>query len=124
MPPERSRPSHDPIDTALQWLSEPKRRPTLLKALEARIAGDLEERRQFAAAAGRVRDLSGPEALVEAVRQYLFSLRKGLNAGQPRTAMLAVLADTVAAHGSPAKAEAMWAALTRKRPEEPVASTP
>jgi len=111
-PSDRPHPFNDPISTALEWLNDPVRCDALLSALERRIAGEMDERRHFAAAAGRVYNLSGRPALVQAVRNYLFSLRQSVDAGHGRAAMVTFLAEMVDEPRSRSDAETLWAALT------------
>lgn len=86
----------NPISQALHMLGNPKQRAGLLTALEARIRQDVRERRHFAAAAGRVYNLSGQAALLQAVRNYLIALGE-----QPegRTDMLVFVTQTVLGAG-------------------------
>ncbi|MCW2242576.1 hypothetical protein [Azospirillum canadense] len=84
----------DPLVLATSLLDGARTRAALLKAVEARVKADAEERRHFAAAAGRVRGLSGDQALVQAVRNYLQDLAR--SAANDRTATVVWLAQTVA----------------------------
>ncbi|CAO3424389.1 hypothetical protein [Azospirillum endophyticum] len=84
----------DPLVLAATLLDDPCKRAALLEAIEERVKADAEERRHFAAAAGRVSRLSGDQALVQAVRYYLQDLAR--SSIHDRTATLVWLAQTVA----------------------------
>ncbi|WP_029009213.1 hypothetical protein [Azospirillum halopraeferens] len=68
----------DPIARALDLLAHPRHGEAVTRAVEACVSADLEERKYFAAAAGKVKGLSGSEAIRQAVRNYLLGLRHGV----------------------------------------------
>ena len=84
----------DPVVTALNLLNGPRTRAALLKAVEERVKTDAEERRRFAAAAGRVQGATGEQALTLAVGNYLRDLSRLPEAG--RSGPYLWLAETVA----------------------------
>ncbi|WP_247878948.1 hypothetical protein [Azospirillum brasilense] len=79
---------------ALNLLNGPRTRAALLKAVEERVKTDAEERRRFAAAAGRVQGATGEQALTQAVGNYLRDLSRLPEAG--RSGPYLWLAETVA----------------------------
>ncbi|WP_188263143.1 hypothetical protein [Azospirillum tabaci] len=91
-----SRPARpvDPVVMALNLLNGPRTRAALLKAVEERVKTDAEERRRFAAAAGRVQGATGEQALTQAVGNYLRDLSRLPEAG--RSGPYLWLAETVA----------------------------
>ncbi|MBK3735902.1 hypothetical protein GAY29_22930 [Azospirillum brasilense] len=91
-----SRPARpvDPVVMALNLLNSPRTRAALLKAVEERVKTDAEERRRFAAAAGRVQGATGEPALTQAVGNYLRDLSRLPEAG--RSGPYLWLAETVA----------------------------
>ncbi|MGQ9369352.1 hypothetical protein [Azospirillum sp. ST 5-10] len=84
----------DPIAQALDLLAHPRHGEAVTKAVEACVSADFEERKYFAAAAGKVKGLAGAEAIRQAVRNYLLGLRHGVVADRAST--LARLAEAVA----------------------------
>lgn len=90
----RNAPATDPLVLAANLLDGVRTRAALLKAIEERVKADAEECRRFAAAAGRVYGLSGDQALLQAVRNYLHDL--GGPAANDRAATRLWLAETVA----------------------------
>jgi len=102
----------DPIALATDLLNRTRTRPALLRAVEERVRAEPEERRRFAAAAGRVFGYTGEQALIQAVRNYFHDLSRP--AEGDRTATLLWLAQTVAgisgAH-RPGRANADLAAI-------------
>lgn len=84
----------DPVVMALNLLNGPRTRAALLKAVEERVKTDAEERRRFAAAAGRVQGATGEQALTQAVGNYLRDLSRLPEAG--RSGPYLWLAETVA----------------------------
>ncbi|WP_114861935.1 hypothetical protein [Azospirillum brasilense] len=91
-----SRPARpvDPVVMALNLLNGSRTRAALLKAVEERVKTDAEERRRFAAAAGRVQGATGEQALTQAVGNYLRDLSRLPEAG--RSGPYLWLAETVA----------------------------
>ena len=92
--PARSRHESNPIAAALNLLGDRRHQDAILRAVESRVRSDAAERRYFAAAGGRVYGLSGQEALVQAVKNYLGDLARA--DGADRTATLAHIAASVA----------------------------
>lgn len=84
----------DPIAAAIDMLGHRAHRQALVKAIEERVKTDVEERRHFGAAAGRVYGLSGQEAFDRALRNYLEDLRKPTVA--ERVSTLSFIAKVVA----------------------------
>ena len=84
----------DPIAQALDLLTHPRHGEAVTRAVEACVSADTEERKYFAAAAGKVKGLSGPDAIRQAVRNYLLGLRHGVVSDRAST--LARLAEAMA----------------------------
>jgi len=104
----RAAPPPDPLTMAMSLLDGSRTRAALLKAVEERVKADPEERRRFAAAAGRVYRLTGEPALSQAVRNYLEDVFR--SAESDRTATLVWLSQTVAALSGPGGADRRGAA--------------
>ncbi|MCW2240446.1 hypothetical protein [Azospirillum canadense] len=121
----RNAPATDPLVLASNLLNSARTRAALLKAIEERVKADAEERRRFAAAAGRVYGLSGDQALVQAVRNYLQDLARPSESERTATRLwLAQTVATITGAGridgmgavSPADPRAAAEALFRPRP--------
>lgn len=116
----------DPVAQAMTMLNSRHQKSALLKAVEQRVKTDAEQRRRFAAAAGRVYGYTGEQALVQAVRNYLQDLSR--SSEDDRTSTLVWLAETVAsisggrADRPIADPRAAAEALFRPRDQEPVAA--
>ena len=73
--PAASARSNDPIEMAEAMLNGPQRK-ALMDAIAAHVKSNLDERRHFSAAVGRVYKLTGEDALTQAVRNYLSDLSR------------------------------------------------
>lgn len=72
----RTGPPTNPLATAIDLLNGARSRGALIRAVEDRVKADPEERRRFAAAAGRVHGMTGEQALTQAVKNYLQDLNR------------------------------------------------
>jgi len=78
-------PARDLGDEVLALVDAASHRVRVLAAVEARVRGDEEERRRFAAAAGRVAGRAGSGGLLAAVRNYVTDLWARANASGDAT---------------------------------------
>ncbi len=72
----RTGPTMNPLTRALDLLNGSPSRGALIRAVEDRVKAHPEERRRFSAAVGRVRGMTGEQALIQAVRNYLEDLSR------------------------------------------------